>query len=83
MNDRDQRIVTSERGALVPGGTSMVVRRVILRLLAAGGDVRPIVDVRGAQASARVSLIAPDQEGDALDGVDGCEYVDDRIRLRE
>ena len=61
----------------------MVGRRLILRLLAAGGDVRPREDARDVQPSARVSLIAAYQEHGAVDAVAGCEYVDDRIRLQE
>jgi len=70
--------------------------RVILRLLAAGREVRAIVggstpaaemrailDTGDDQPGARVSFIASDRDDDAerLDAVAGCEFVDDRIRL--
>ncbi|HXK39492.1 MAG TPA: hypothetical protein VJ837_01535, partial [Candidatus Paceibacterota bacterium] len=42
----------------VPGGPGMVGGRVVLRLLAAGDDVRPMLDARDGQPGARVSLIA-------------------------
>ena len=72
--------------------------RVILRLLAAGQQMRTILGrrTRAAEARAmvdsgdvqpgdRVSSIvaAGDHDAGRLDAVAGCEFVDDRIRLRE
>jgi dihydroflavonol-4-reductase len=74
----------------------VVGNRVILRLLAAGREVRAIVrsstraaemrailDAGQDRPDARVSFIASDRDDDAerLDAVAGCEFVDDRIRL--
>jgi hypothetical protein len=71
---------------------------VILRLLAAGREVRTMVvsptraaemraipDTGGVQPGAPVPFIASDRADDArrLDVVAGCEFVDDRIRLLE
>jgi nucleoside-diphosphate-sugar epimerase len=83
-------------GALVTGGPGVVGSRVILRLLAAGrevrtrstrcaAEVRAILDIRDVQPSARVSFIAADGDHDPrrVDAVAGCEFVDDRIHLRE
>ena len=66
-------------------GPGMVGRRVLLLLLSAGRDVRPMPDTRDGQSSARVSLFAADQghDDEPLDAMAGCEYVDDRIRLQE
>jgi hypothetical protein len=70
----------------------------MLRLLAAGRELCTMVvsPTRAAemhaslhtgdvQPGARVSFIAPDRDDEAerLDAVAGCEFVDDRIRLRE
>jgi len=70
----------------------------ILRLLAASREVRSIVrsptrtveltailDARDIQPGARVSFIVSEHDHDAgrLDAVTGCEFVDDRIRVRE
>jgi nucleoside-diphosphate-sugar epimerase len=83
---------------LVTGPPSFVGSRVILRLLAAGREVRTtvgsatraaearaMVDGGGVQPGARVSFVTADRDHDArrLDPVAGCEFVDDRIRLRE
>jgi hypothetical protein len=71
---------------------------VILRRLGAGREVRTMVesptrlaavrgmlDKREVHPGARVSLIAanPDDDTRRLDAVAGCEFLDDRIRLRE
>jgi hypothetical protein len=61
----------------------MLGRRVLLRLVAAGGGVRSILDARDAQPGARVSSMAVYQLHEAFDAVAGCEYLDDRIRLGE
>jgi nucleoside-diphosphate-sugar epimerase len=83
---------------LVTVGPSLVGSRVILRLLAAGREVRAMVgsptraaelhamlDAGDVRPGARVSFIAADRDHDAgpSDGVAGCEFVDDRIRLLE
>lgn len=59
---------------LLPGGPRWMGSRVLLRLLTVG-DVQPIE---------RAEFIA-DRDNDAgrLDAAAGCEFVDDRIRLRE
>jgi dihydroflavonol-4-reductase len=84
--------------ALVTGGPGWVGSRVILRLLAAGrevrtmvgsstraAEVRAMVDTGDLQPGARVSFVAADRDPDGgrLDAVAGCEFLDDRIRLRE
>jgi len=83
---------------LVPGGPGLVGSRVILRVLAAGREVRTIVgsltraaqvratvDSGDVQPGARVSFVAAERDHGAgrLDAVAGGEFVDDRIRLRE
>ena len=68
---------------LVPSGPAMIGRRLVLRLLAAGGDVRPLPDARDVQPGIRVSAIEADHDHGVLDAVAGCEYVDDCIRRRE
>jgi nucleoside-diphosphate-sugar epimerase len=83
---------------LETGGRSLVGSRVMLRLLAAGRQVRAMVGsptraaemraILGAgnvQPGARVSFGATDGDHDAgrLDAVAGSEFVDDRIRLLE
>ena len=80
------------------GGPGVLGSRVILRLLAAGGDVRTIIGMATRAATprviletgdihpgARVSFVAIDRDHDArrVDAVAGGEFVDDRIRLRE
>jgi hypothetical protein len=70
--------------------------RVILRLLAAGrevrtmarsstraAEVRAMLDAGDVPPGTRGSFIAADRDPDArrLDAVAGCEFVDDRIRL--
>ena len=59
--------------------------RVILILLAAGHVLRAVLRTRGAQPSIPVLLIAAarDRVETGLDDAAGCEFVDDRIRLRE
>jgi hypothetical protein len=72
--------------------------RVIVRLLAAGREVcdmvvsprravemRAILEAGYVQPGARVAFIASDRDdGEGrLDAVAGCEFADDRIRLRE
>jgi hypothetical protein len=47
-------------------------------------SVRAVLDTRNVQPNARVGFIAADREdAGRLDAVAGCEFVDDRIRLRE
>ena len=48
-------------------------------------ETRAILETGDVQPGARVSFIAADRDHDAgkLDAVAGCEFVDDRIRLRE
>jgi len=80
---------------LVTGWPGLVRSRVILRLLAAGREVRTIVesptrtaevraalDTRDVQPGAHASFIATDRDHQAgrLDAAAGCEFVDDRIR---
>lgn len=47
--------------------------------------MRTILDSGDVQPGTRVSLIAADQDDDSerFDAADGCEFVDDRIRLLE
>jgi dihydroflavonol-4-reductase len=83
---------------VLAGGPALSRSRVILRLRAAGREVRTIVgspthaaqvratvDPGDVQPAARVSFIVADRDHDEgrLDGVAGCEFVDDRIRLLE
>ena len=82
---------------LATGGPGLVGSRVMLRLLAAGREVRTVVVslTRAAESRAirsqdvkpvaRVSFVATDRDHDAaqLDAVAGSEFVDDRIRLPE
>jgi dihydroflavonol-4-reductase len=83
---------------LVTSTPALVARRVILRLVAACREVRTIVETpthaaevramlgtREVQPGTRMSFIAADSDDDAgrLDAAAGCEFVDDRIRLRE
>ena len=70
-------------GTLMPRWLGMVGRRVLLRLLAVGRDVGPMLDDRNVQPGAGVSFIATYHHHDRFDAVAGCEYVDDRIRFRE
>ena len=76
------------------GGPDFVVPRAILRLLAAGREVGALfggptrtAEVRAVveTAAVRVSFVAAHRGHDRrwIDAVAGCEYVDDRIRLRE
>lgn len=84
---------------LVTGESGLVGGGVILRLLAAGREVRTMLEratraaevramlhtkVREVLPGARVSPITADRVDDAgrLDAVAGCEFVDDRIRIR-
>ena len=48
-------------------------------------EARATVDNTSAQATVHVSIIAPGREPRAgrLDAAAGCEFVDDRIHLRE
>jgi hypothetical protein len=48
-------------------------------------DVRVMVSTGDVQPGTRASFIAADRGDDAgkLDAAAGCEFVDDRIRLRE
>jgi hypothetical protein len=71
--------------------------RVLLQLLAAGGEVYTTVSRHVERRCVRVwtpetfppieraSFIAANRDNDAgrLDAAAGCEFVDDRIRLRE
>ena len=71
--------------------------RVLLQLLAVGSEVctkvsgrveaemRASLDTGDVQPTERVSFIVADRDNDAgrLDAAAGCEFVDDRIRLRE
>jgi hypothetical protein len=82
---------------LVTSGPHLTTRSAILRLLAAGpgvrtieenstpaASVRAVLDTRNVQPNARVRFIAADRDdAGRLDAVAGCEFVDDRIRLRE
>ena len=46
--------------------------------------MRAVLDVGEAQPAATAPFIAADSENaERLDAVAGCEFVDDRIRLRE
>jgi len=82
----------------VTGEPGSVGSRVILRLVAAGrelrtmlgsptraAEVRAMVDTGDVQPSARVSFIAADRDDHAgrLDAAAGGEFVDDRIRVLE
>jgi dihydroflavonol-4-reductase len=83
---------------LVTVGPGLVGSGVIRQLLAAGREVRSIVerptraapvramlDTGKVQSGARLSFSVADRDDDAgrLDAVSGCEFLDDRIRLRE
>jgi dihydroflavonol-4-reductase len=83
---------------LVTSGAGVVGGRLILRLLAAGrelrtmvgtatrtAEMRAILHTGNVQRGGRVSFIAADRdhEGGRLDAAAGCEFVDDRVRLRE
>jgi hypothetical protein len=82
---------------LVTSGPHLFTSGAILRLLAAGpgvctmeenptpaASVRAELDRRNVQPDARVRIIAADRDdAGGLDAVPGCEFVDDRIRLRE
>jgi hypothetical protein len=83
---------------LVTSATRLVASRAILRFVVVGcevrttveslthaAEVRAMLDTRGVQHGTRVSSIAADAEDDAgrLDAAAGCEFVDDRIPLRE
>jgi len=83
---------------LVTGGPGLVGSSVLLRLLAAGREVRTKVEgpmraaavramlgPRKVQPGARASFSTADRDDDAgrLDAVAGSEFLDDRIRLRE
>jgi hypothetical protein len=76
----------------------LVGSRVMLRLLAAGRqlrtmvgnstramEMRAVLDTGNVQPGARVSFSEADRDHDAgrLDAVAGSEFVDDRIRLPE
>jgi nucleoside-diphosphate-sugar epimerase len=80
---------------LVPGRPSLVGSHVILRLLAAGrevrtmvgspmraAEVRAMVDTGDGRPGAHLSFIARGRNRDTggLDAVAGCEFLDDRIR---
>ena len=81
----------------VTGGPGVIGSRVVLRLLAAGRQMRamgriptPAAEVRAmlgpgeVQPHARVSFNAPGREPDTgrLDAAAGGEFIDDRIRVR-
>jgi hypothetical protein len=82
---------------LVTSGPHFLTSSAILRLLAAGpgvrtmeenptpaASVRGVLDRRNVQPDARVRFIAADRDdAGRLDAVAGCEFVDERIRLRE
>ena len=68
---------------LGPGGLRVVGRRVLLRLLAAGRDVRPVLDTRDFEPEARTSFTSADHDRDVFDAIAGSEYLDDRIRFQE
>ena len=83
---------------LVTSGPGVVGGRLILRLLAAGrelrtmvgtamrtAEMRAILDTANVQGGGRVLFIAADRDHDGgrLDAAAGCEFVDDRVRLRE
>jgi nucleoside-diphosphate-sugar epimerase len=77
---------------LVTSTPAVVASRVILRFLATCHQVRAVVEsptrvaeVRAMLEHPRVSFIAADSDNDAgrLDAAAGCEFVDDRLRLRE
>jgi hypothetical protein len=83
---------------LVTSGPHFFSTSAIIRLLAAGREMRTVVgrwtravevhammDTRDVQPSARASFIAADRDHNAgrLDAVAGGEFVDDRIRLLE
>jgi nucleoside-diphosphate-sugar epimerase len=68
---------------LVTGGPDMVGSRVLRLFLAAGRDVRQMLDTRDLRQGGRVSFIALDHDHDPLDAAAGCEYVDDQIRLQD
>jgi hypothetical protein len=67
------------------GGPVTIGSRVIFQLLAAGRELRAVLETRDVQATAPVLFIAADRDHDEgrLDSAAGCEFVDDRIRLRE
>jgi nucleoside-diphosphate-sugar epimerase len=79
---------------LATSGPGVVGRPLILRLLAAGREVRTIVEsrtraaevratfgTRDVQPGAHVSFIVIDRDqARRLDAAAGCEFVDDRIR---
>ena len=82
----------------VTGEPGSVGSRVILRLVAAGrelrtmlgsptraAEVRAMVDTGDVQPIERASFIVADRDNAAgrLDAAAGCEFFDDRIRLRE
>ena len=83
---------------LVTGGPGFVGSRVILRLLAAGrvayatvsrprraAEMQASLDTGDVQPIERASFIVADRDNAAgrLDAAAGCEFFDDRIRLRE
>ena len=83
---------------LMTGGPGVIRSRVILRLVAAGREVRTmlgsptraaekrvILDTGDIQSRTRMSFFAKDRDDQAgrLDAAAGCEFVDDRIRRRE
>ena len=83
---------------LVTGGPGFFGSRAILRLFAAGSELRSMeesprrtatepatVDAGDVQPRSRASFIAEDRDRDAdrVDAVAGSEFFDDRIRLRE
>jgi hypothetical protein len=57
-------------------------RRMLLRLLAAGRNVRRML-VGSVPPSAGASLVAAFHDHDATDAVAGSEFVDDRIRFQD
>jgi hypothetical protein len=64
-------------------GPDVIGSRVILLLLAAGGEMRDLVGA--AEVRPRVSFIGADLDYDRgrPDAVAGCEFLDDRIRRVE
>jgi hypothetical protein len=64
-------------------GPPQVGSRGILRLFAAGREERTIVASPARTPEASFIASGRDAEAERLDAAAGCEFVDDRIRLRE
>jgi len=67
----------------MPDGQSVKGRRVLLRLLAAGRDLRPTVDPLDVEPDAGLSFTAAHHGDGRPDAAAGGEYLDDRIRFDE